>query len=149
VVAAARAKLDPTQAARLRDRVPDGIDVRWPVDVVARALANIAQNALQASTAPVDLTATTGPNGAIQFTVSDRGVGMSAKDLSRAGEPFFTTKPPGAGTGLGLFVARSSVEQLGGEFTIASTPGVGTTATIALPRDVVAPARESRAPRES
>lgn len=143
VVAAARAKLDPAQASRLRDRIPEGVDVRWPVDVVARALANVAQNALQASTAPVDLTATTGANGAIQFTVVDRGVGMTPKDLSRAGEPFFTTKPPGAGTGLGLFVARSSVEQLGGEFTLASTPGVGTTATIALPRDVVAPVHET------
>jgi len=143
VVSAARAKLDPAEATRLRDRVPDGIDVRWPVDVVARAIANVAQNALQASTAPVDLTATTGAAGVIQLTVVDRGSGMSAKDLSRAGEPFFTTKPAGAGTGLGLFVARSSVEQLGGEFTLASTPGVGTTATIALPRDVVAPARES------
>ena len=139
VVAAARAKLDPAESARLRDRVPEDVAVRWPVDVVARALANVVQNALQASTAPVDLTATAGADGAVELTIVDRGSGMSAKDLSRAGEPFFTTKPPGMGTGLGLFVARSSVEQLGGEFTLASTAGVGTTATIALPRDVVAP----------
>jgi two-component system sensor histidine kinase RegB len=143
VVAAVRAKLDPSETTRLRDRIPDGVDVRWPVDVVARALANVAQNALQASTAPVDLTATTVANGVVQLTIVDRGAGMTPKDLSRAGEPFYTTKPPGAGTGLGLFVARSSVEQLGGEFTLASTPGVGTTATITLPRDVIAPGRES------
>ena len=59
--------------------------------------------------------------------------------LARAGEPFFTTKPAGDGTGLGLYVARGSVEQLGGRLQLVSTPGTGTTATIDLPRDVVAP----------
>jgi two-component system sensor histidine kinase RegB len=137
VMAAARAKLDPGTVGRVHERLPDGIDVRWPVDVIARALANIVQNALQASTAVVNVTAKE-VDGGVRLVVADSGVGMSAGDLSRAGEPFFTTKPTGVGTGLGLFVARSSVEQLGGQFALASTPGVGTTATITLPRDVVA-----------
>jgi two-component system sensor histidine kinase RegB len=137
VMAAARAKLDPGTVGRVHERLPDGIDVRWPVDVIARALANIVQNALQASTAVVNVTAKE-VDGGVRLVVADSGVGMSAGDLSRAGEPFFTTKPTGVGTGLGLFVARSSVEQLGGQFALVSTPGVGTTATITLPRDVVA-----------
>ena len=62
---------------------------------------------------------------------------MSADHLSHAGEPFFTTKPAGDGTGLGLFVARSSIEQLGGSLSLSSTVGQGTTATVILPRDVV------------
>lgn len=62
---------------------------------------------------------------------------MSTEQLARAGEPFFTTKPPGVGTGLGLFVARSSIEQLGGSLSLASSAGQGTTATVLLPRDVV------------
>jgi two-component system sensor histidine kinase RegB len=136
VLRAAREKLDPGTTSRLKERLPEGIEVRWPVDVIARALANVVQNALQASTAAVTVSATESADG-IRLVVADTGVGMSAGDLSRAGEPFFTTKPPGVGTGLGLFVARSSVEQLGGHFVLASSPGAGTTATITLPRDVV------------
>jgi two-component system sensor histidine kinase RegB len=62
---------------------------------------------------------------------------MTPEHLARAGEPFFTTKAPGIGTGLGLFVARSSIEQLGGTFSLTSVPGHGTTAHIVLPLDVV------------
>ena len=69
---------------------------------------------------------------------------MSAEHLARAGEPFFTTKAPGMGTGLGLFVTRSSLKQLGGTLTVSSEPGHGTTATVVLPIDVVVP---SEAPR--
>jgi two-component system sensor histidine kinase RegB len=53
--------------------------------------------------------------------------------LSRVGEPFFTTKNPGEGMGLGLFLTRALAEQLGGEFHIASAPGSGTEARIDLP----------------
>ena len=49
------------------------------------------------------------------------------------GEPFFTTKGPGEGMGLGLFLTRALAEQLGGEFHIASRPGSGTEAWIDLP----------------
>ena len=53
--------------------------------------------------------------------------------LSRVGEPFFTTKVPGEGMGLGLFLTRALAEQLGGEFHITSAPGEGTEARIELP----------------
>ena len=55
---------------------------------------------------------------------------MDEATLARAGEPFFTTKAPGAGFGLGLFLARTFVEQWGGRFTLSSQPGHGTVAAV-------------------
>jgi two-component system sensor histidine kinase RegB len=63
----------------------------------------------------------------------DNGAGIPADLLGRVGEPFFTTKPPGKGMGLGVFLARAVVERLGGEVAIQSARGVGTTATVSLP----------------
>jgi two-component system sensor histidine kinase RegB len=77
------------------------------------------------------------------MTVLDRGAGMDPDVLSRAGEPFFTTKGPGEGMGLGLFLTRALAEQLGGELAITSTPAAGTEARIDLP---VARAAERRTP---
>ena len=58
---------------------------------------------------------------------------MPPEVLSRACEPFFTTKAPGQGLGLGLFLACTLVEHLGGRFALDSTPGTGTRATVELP----------------
>jgi two-component system sensor histidine kinase RegB len=53
--------------------------------------------------------------------------------LAKVGEPFFTTKQPGRGLGLGVFLARAFVESRGGALVIESTPGVGTRAMVRLP----------------
>ena len=58
---------------------------------------------------------------------------MNAATLARCIEPFFTTKPPGKGTGLGLPMARGFAEQSGGALTVRSAPGKGTTVTLWLP----------------
>jgi two-component system sensor histidine kinase RegB len=58
---------------------------------------------------------------------------MAPDVLARVGEPFFTTKPTGKGMGLGIFLARAVIERLGGQFSIRSSPGAGTTATLSLP----------------
>jgi two-component system sensor histidine kinase RegB len=58
---------------------------------------------------------------------------MSPEVLERAGEPFFTTRPPGRGTGLGLFVVRLHAERLGGKLELESAPDRGTTALAAWP----------------
>ena len=72
-------------------------------------------------------------NDALVIEVTDRGEGMSAEALARAGEPFFTTKPVGRGMGLGLFLARTLATQLGGSLDLDSTLGKGTRATCRLP----------------
>ena len=71
--------------------------------------------------------------GQLLIEVLDRGVGMDSDTLSKAGEPFFTTKEPGRGMGLGLFLARTYAESLGGKLEVDSALGRGTKATLALP----------------
>ena len=67
--------------------------------------------------------------------VTDHGSGMSAETLRHLGEPFFTTKAPGAGMGLGVFLCRAVFESLGGQLGFTSTLGQGTRATVTLPLD--------------
>jgi two-component system sensor histidine kinase RegB len=67
---------------------------------------------------------------------------MPDEILARIGEPFFTTKPPGRGMGLGLFLARAVVEGVGGTMQIDSRDGDGTEVRVTLPTDV-ARSRES------
>ena len=135
----ALARLSPADRARVTLEVGSTISVVWPVGIVAHAVANLVTNGLHASRADQSVTVTAGTtsDGRVQVLVVDRGRGMTPDELARAGEPFFTTKPPGSGTGLGLFVARSAVEQLGGKLTLESRRDEGTTATILLDRDVV------------
>jgi PAS domain S-box-containing protein len=66
------------------------------------------------------------------LSVRDEGEGMDSRTLSRAIEPFFTTKGVGKGTGLGLSMVQGMVEQCGGRFALTSEEGKGTTATIWL-----------------
>ncbi|MBK1658809.1 hybrid sensor histidine kinase/response regulator [Paracraurococcus ruber] len=73
------------------------------------------------------------PGDYIRVAVADTGAGMDAETLARAGEPFFTTKPVGKGTGLGLAMARSFAEGSGGRLCIASAPGKGTCIALLLP----------------
>ena len=69
----------------------------------------------------------------IKLQVGDTGRGMDAETMRRCCEPFFTTKPPGDGTGLGLSSALGFAEQSGGSLRIDSEPGRGTTVSIWLP----------------
>jgi two-component system NtrC family sensor kinase len=69
----------------------------------------------------------------LRVTVADTGNGMTPEVLRLAGEPFFTTKDPGRGTGLGLSMARQFAEGLGGGIGIESAPGRGTRVTLSFP----------------
>jgi two-component system NtrC family sensor kinase len=69
----------------------------------------------------------------IQVTVTDNGQGIPEDRLSRIFEPFYTTKEPGRGTGLGLSVCHQIVSQHGGQIRVTSQPGEGTTFTVLLP----------------
>jgi two-component system cell cycle sensor histidine kinase/response regulator CckA len=70
----------------------------------------------------------------VRVEVADDGSGMTPDVLDRIFDPFYTTKPPGVGTGLGLPICRSIVRAHGGEIDVKSTPGQGSTFTVTLPR---------------
>ena len=74
------------------------------------------------------------PDEYLVLTIQDTGVGIPRENLDRLFEPFYTTKPQGEGTGLGLSTAYGIIKQHGGKITVASEPGAGTSFTILLPR---------------
>jgi len=84
------------------------------------------------------------PGDYICIAVADSGVGMSEQVLARACEPFFTTKPPGQGSGLGLAQVYGVARQSGGDLAIESSVGKGTTVELYLPRSV-GPAQSANA----
>lgn len=68
------------------------------------------------------------------MSITDTGTGMSAEILSQAVQPFFTTKPVGQGTGLGLSMVRTYLRDIAGDCEIASELGKGTCVSMYLPR---------------
>jgi PAS domain S-box-containing protein len=78
------------------------------------------------------------PSEYVCIAVADSGVGMSDAVLARACEPFFTTKEPGRGSGLGLSQVYGVARQSGGDIAISSALGKGTTVEIYLPRSAAA-----------
>jgi len=118
------ARIDPGQlelavlnlAVNARDAMPGGGQLKLVVDqVVATKGDGVA------------------PGDYVRLSVQDVGVGMDEATLSKAVEPFFTTKGQGEGTGLGLSMVHGLAAQSGGLFKIRSAVGVGTTAEIWLP----------------
>ena len=96
---------------------------------------NLITNAVQAMPEGGELTlrtAAVGPN-LIRIEVRDTGIGIPAEHLQDIFNPFYTTKAPGQGTGLGLSVVHSILRRYQGEIRVASAVGVGTTFTIDLP----------------
>jgi PAS domain S-box-containing protein len=102
---------------------------------LASALMNLCVNAVDAMPTGGSLTLRTrGLAGAkVELVVQDTGTGMTPQVLARAMEPFFTTKPVGKGTGLGLAMAYATAKAHGGTLSLHSEPGQGTKVTLHLP----------------
>jgi DNA-binding response OmpR family regulator len=100
------------------------------------AILNLSINARDAMQGGGTLTIATvlAPRaGSVEISVTDTGSGMSPEVMSRAFDPFFTTKPPGKGTGLGLSQVYGIIHQIGGDISMESEIGEGTTIRLRLP----------------
>jgi len=93
-----------------------------------------ARDALASRAAPRVELGVTANDDSVLVSVSDNGAGMPPEVQRRIGEPFFTTKPPGRGTGLGLATAYRIVAELGGNVECRSAPSEGTRFELRLPR---------------
>jgi two-component system sensor histidine kinase RegB len=99
---------------------------------LSQALLNVLNNAADANARDIDAEAHWTADELI-FEVRDRGAGLSVAALEHAGEPFFSTRPPGTGMGLGLFLARGTVERLQGTLTLSNRADGGAVCHIRLP----------------
>ncbi len=116
--------------------VSDTLCVRGDRYMLEQVLTNLLVNAYQASpetrkAGRVRITAEQ-QDDRVLITVSDDGVGMGPETLARLFEPFYTTKPLGKGTGLGLAVSAGLVQAMGGSLTFESSEGAGTKARVSL-----------------
>jgi two-component system sensor histidine kinase RegB len=132
--------------SKIRDKFPDQsqrIELKVdsetqpcsiPVRATVEALSALVKNALDASPRgqPVFIGAQS-TRKQIRFVVQDQGIGMPPDVIDRVAEPFFTTKPPGQGMGLGAFLAHLFAQRLGGNLSFESTQGSGCTAIMELP----------------
>ncbi len=101
---------------------------------ITRAVHSLVRNSVDAMPAGGTVTVTTSMvDGLVTLQVQDTGTGMPPEVMERAFEPFFSTKPAGSTAGLGLSTAHGIVSQAGGQLTLRSREGSGTTATFALP----------------
>jgi signal transduction histidine kinase len=106
---------------------------------IAQILLNLVGNALEAmrdrprERHELVVRIARSSDGRLLLEVADNGRGIAAKDLARVFEPFFSTKPAGEGTGLGLPIVQRLVMELGGEVTVASTLGAGASFHVLLP----------------
>ncbi len=135
---------------QLRRRVEESLP-RLRVDPlkIKQILINLLSNAVKFTRAGGDviLSASSTPEGGIAFAVSDTGIGIAEKDMSKAIETYGQVEPSDGvrveGTGLGLPLAKALTELHGGEMKIESTAGKGTTVTVLLPPECVAPAKRT------
>jgi len=104
-------------------------------DQLQQVLVNLILNACDASEAGgrVELAAGATPEGMVRIDVVDHGSGIAPENMNAVFDPFFTTKQRGQGTGLGLPIAASIVRNHGGQISLASVPGQGTTARVLWP----------------
>ena len=113
---------------------------RGAASQINQVLLNLVSNAAQAiDHEQGQIIIRTRLNGErLRLSVTDNGKGIATEHLSRVFDPFFTTKPAGEGTGLGLSISYKIAREHGGDLSVESTVGTGTTFTLELPAKVVA-----------
>jgi PAS domain S-box-containing protein len=121
-------------AVNARDAMPGG-------GVLRIATENLDVDAEYAATRPG-----LEPGSYVRLTVADTGAGMDREVVERAFEPFYTTKPKGEGSGLGLATVHGIVTQAGGHIELTSEVGVGTEVTVLLPVSEREPSTEAPRP---
>ena len=110
--------------------------VHLDANILKQILLNIIMNALQAmedNGGKLIVETTAAGDDHICFIIADNGPGIPPETVSRIFDRYFTTKKAGEGTGLGLFVTKNLVENMGGEIKVTTRSGGGTTFTITLP----------------
>ncbi len=150
------------EAPRVVRELPEDVasyGLRVPPHAVSQALRSLVTNAQDASPATAAVLLSVRRQGELlTIKIRDRGKGISPEVMERIGEPFFTTKAPGRGMGLGLYLARAVIEGVGGQLDLLPGEGGGTEVRVVLPTDVAGPEpagqivaratrRESSAPR--
>ncbi len=124
---------------RVRWSVPEETGLRAGVaaevfhDILLALLTNAGEAIPPDRTGQVEVAAAPALGGLLRVVVRDDGHGLDAQAAARAFEPFFSTKPAGRGSGLGLSVARGLAERHGGALKLAARPGGGAEATLELP----------------
>lgn len=129
------------EAARRGVTILRQLDYHLPViwadaNLLKQILLNIIMNALQAMEEDggklLVETVSAGEEN-VRLIIADSGPGIPAESIDKIFDPYFTTKKPGEGTGLGLFVTKKLVENMGGEIAVTSRNGGGTAFTVTLP----------------
>ncbi|RME00329.1 MAG: hypothetical protein D6814_03715 [Calditrichaeota bacterium] len=105
------------------------------VDGLRHIFLNLIMNAMQAMPegGTLYVRSSIGPDERVYIEFEDTGVGIPEENLKNIFAPFFTTKPVGEGTGLGLYIANSIATRDGGKIEVKSEEGKGSTFTVILP----------------
>lgn len=100
-----------------------------------QVILNLLQNAVQAisDSGEVHVKTLQSSPGNLEIRIRDTGIGITPEIIDKIFDPFFTTKPPGQGTGLGLSICQKIISRLGGDISVESQPGHGSTFTISVP----------------
>ena len=121
------------------DNTSDDYEIYGPHQTFTRTLKGLLKNAIDADTNPeskISLNSWHDENF-IVFNIKDNGSGMDDETILKATEPFYTTRAPGSGMGLGLFLAKSVAERFGGRLIILSNPKKGTEVEISFAKRLI------------
>lgn len=133
LLSAIAAQTRPRPSVELTVECPPGIAVTGDRDLIEQALTTVIENSVKFTEAgAISVSAARGSNGHVHVDVADTGPGISGPDQDRVFDRFYRAARDRDGFGLGLSIARQAVRVLGGELTLRSQPGEGTTVRVTL-----------------